>query len=126
MRGIIFARREAEMEPSIRLRTTAFLLMLLAGVMGGAALAADPNIDPVLPDPVPSGHPFPPAMATAGTGDPGPELHASPVSAAMLAGRGRGCDLTSPCAVNSPPLMIVAPVAPSKPAHAQDKTGAGG
>jgi hypothetical protein len=114
------------MEPSIRLRTTAFLLMLLAGLTGGDALAADPNIDPILPDPVPSGHPFPPAMATAGTGDPGPALHASPVSAAKLAGRGPSCDPTSPCAINSPPLMIVAPMAPSKPAHARGKTGAGG
>lgn len=95
------------------------ILLALAGSIGiGAARAqtanADPNIDPILPDPVPDGHLFPPAMATAGTGDPGRELRVSPVPAAMLAGRGRGCVSTSPCAVNSPPVMTLTPVDRSK------------
>jgi hypothetical protein len=111
-------------------RRTIVLAMALAGFLNGIGVAhaqssnADPNIDPVLPDPVPDGHLFPPAMATAGTGDPGTELHASPVSAPVLAGHGPGCGPLSPCAVNSPPLMTLRPVTPPKPEPV--KTGTGG
>jgi hypothetical protein len=82
--------------------------MLAAGA--GGALAADkpdPNLDPVLPDPVPNNAYFPPGTATAGSADPGPVLNTMPVSGAMLAGRGPGCTTLSPCAVNSPPLERV-------------------
>jgi hypothetical protein len=110
-----------------RTRWTIVLAVALAGFLNGIGVAhaqnanTDPNIDPVLPDPVPDGHLFPPAMATAGTGDPGRESLSSPVSAEMLAGHGPGCVPTSPCAVNSPPLMTLAPVPRPKPAHAAGK-----
>jgi hypothetical protein len=110
-------------------RRTIVLAMVLAGFLNGIGVAhaqssnADPNIDPVLPDPVPDGHLFPPAMATAGTGDPGRESLSSPVSAQMLAGHGPGCGPTSPCAVNSPPLMTLRPVTPPKPAPGQGHAG---
>jgi hypothetical protein len=118
------------MRKSNCLRSAACLVIVLAGLAGGpgAALAQtakdDPNIDPILPDPVPDGHLFPPAMATAGTGDPGREFLSSPVSARMLAGHGPGCVPTSPCAVNSPPLTTLGPVAPANAAPV--KAGAGG
>jgi hypothetical protein len=124
------------MHKSIRLRRdgrrTIALAVALAGFLNGIGVAraadpnADPNIDPILPDPVTDGRLFPPAMATAGTGDPGPELRASPVSAEILAGHGPGCGPTSPCAVNSPPLMTLGPVVPPKAARASGKSGAGG
>jgi hypothetical protein len=112
------------MHRSIRLRRgarrTVVLAFALAGFLNGIGVAraadqnADPNIDPILPDPVPDGRLFPPAMATAGTGNPGREAFSSPVSAKMLSGHGPGCVPTSPCAVNSPPLMALAPVDRSK------------
>lgn len=103
------------MRRSIHIRYGICLAVMLAVLMVGSAVHAadpktDPNIDPVLPDPVPDGHLFPPAMATSGTADPGREAFSSPVSAQMLAGHGPGCIPTSPCAVNSPPLMALAPV----------------
>jgi hypothetical protein len=112
MRRSISLRRAA--------RRTIVLAFALAGFLNGIGVARaqtpspDPNIDPILPDPVPDGRLFPPAMATAATGDPGREAFSSPVSAQMLAGRGPGCLPTSPCAVNSPPLMTLAPVDRSK------------
>ena len=107
------------MRRSIHVRYGICLAVMLAVLMVGSAARAqtanaDPNIDPILPDPVPDGHLFPPAMATAGTGDPGREAFSSPVLAEMLAGPGPGCVPTSPCAVNSPPLMALAPVDRSK------------
>ena len=110
-------------------RRTIVLAVAVAGFLNGIGVAraqtSDPNIDPILPDPVPDGHLFPAAMATAGTGDPGREFLSSPVSARMLAGYGQGCVPTSPCAVNSPPLMALRPVTPPKPAPGPAKTGAG-
>jgi hypothetical protein len=85
------------------------LLMLFAAPAG--ARAADLNVPPVLPDPVPdSTHLFPPAMATAGTADPGRALAHSPVTAQMLAGQGSSCTPISPCAVDSPPVSQLGPV----------------
>ena len=87
----------------------ACLLMLVVGMTG--AHAADLNVPPVLPDPVPDyTHLFPPAMATAGTADPGRALAHSPISAEMLAGRGPSCTPISPCAVDSPPMTQLGPV----------------
>jgi hypothetical protein len=84
------------------------LALLAAGPLK-AADKSDPNIDPVLPDPVPNNAYFPPATATAGTADPGLALNRLPVSAAMLAGQGPDCTALSPCAVDSPPLEHLAP-----------------
>ncbi|MEP6829563.1 MAG: hypothetical protein ABI963_04435 [Rhizomicrobium sp.] len=86
--------------------------VVLAASVGAlqAADQPDPNIDPVLPDPKPNNAYFPPATATAGSADPGPSLHAMPVSGAMLAGGGPGCTILSPCAVDSPPLDHLTPV----------------
>lgn len=138
-RDIIFPRRNIAVRPSvlksgvqelIRFRNTACFVIALTALMSayGTAFAADPNddpnIDPILPDPVTDSHQFPPAMATAGTGDPGPELYSSPVSPQMLAGRGAGCSPMSPCAVNSPPIETFTPVSSSKSAgHQAAKTG---
>ena len=137
--ALYFSRRSIAVHPSvlesgvqeiIRFRNTACFVIGLTALMSdyGAAFAADPNydpnIDPILPDPVTDSHQFPPAMATAGTGDPGPELNSSPVSAQMLAGSGVGCSPMSPCAVNSPPIETFTPVSSSKyAAHQAAKTG---
>ena len=113
-------------------RRTIVLAIALAGFLNGIGVAraqtpdGDPNIDPVLPDPVLDNHLFPPAMATEGTGDPGPELNASPVSAQMLAGHGPGCGPTSPCAVNSPPLMVLPPMVRPKPTPVTGRSNAAG
>ena len=83
--------------------------ILFAGMT--SASAVDLNAPPVLPDPVPeSTHLFSPAMATAGTADPGRALAHSPISAEMLAGRGSSCTPISPCAVDSPPVSQLGPV----------------
>ena len=92
-----------------RLLCVSFLVLTAST---GAALAADkpdPNIDPVLPDPVPNNATFPPGVATAGTADPGPALYRLPMSAAMRTGQGAGCTVLSPCAVDSPPLEHLPP-----------------
>lgn len=83
--------------------------VVLAARGAYAADKADPNIDPVLPGPVPNNAYFPPGTATAGTADPGPALNRAPVSAAMLAGQGPDCTALSPCAVDSPPLERLPP-----------------
>ena len=83
-------------------------LMLASGPLY-AADKPDPNIDPVLPDPVPNNATFPPGTATAGIADPGPALNHVPVSAAMLGGQGPDCTALSPCAVDSPPLERLPP-----------------
>jgi hypothetical protein len=46
---------------------------------------------------------YPSALTTAGAADPGPVLDQSHMTAAMLAGQGPGCTVTSPCAAVSPP-----------------------
>lgn len=101
--------------------------MLIVLMVGSVARAqsdnADPNIDPILPDPVTDGHLFPPEMATATMGDAGPELFSSPISAKMLAGHGPGCGVTSPCAVNSSPLMTLRPIARPKSVPAPSSAG---
>ena len=92
------------MHAFLRLLCVSFLLLAAATGALRAADKADPNIDPVLPDPQPNNAYFPPGTATAGTADPGPVLRSMPVSAAMLAGQGPGCTTLSPCAVDSPPV----------------------
>jgi len=84
------------------------LALLAAGPLR-AADKPDPNIDPVLPDPVPNNAYFPPATATDGTADPGPALYYVPLFAAMRKGQGPGCTVLSPCAVDSPPLERLPP-----------------
>lgn len=87
-----------------RLLCISFLMLAAATGAARAANKPDPNIDPVLPDPQLNNAYFPPVSATAGTADPGPALRSLPLSATMLAGRGPGCTLLSPCAVDLPPL----------------------
>lgn len=90
-------------------RILCVLFVVLAAPGAYAADKPDPNIDPVLPDPVPNNAYFPPGAATAGTADPGPALNRVPLSAAMLAGQGPDCTARSPCAVDSPPLERLPP-----------------
>ena len=94
-----------------RLLCVSFLIMAIGAGVVRAADKPDPNIDPVLPDPVPNNAYFPPGTATAaaGTADPGPALRRVPVSAAMLAGQGPDCTVLSPCGVDSPPLERLPP-----------------
>jgi hypothetical protein len=79
---------------------------LTAMIIAGSAFAQDsdrdPNIDPILPDPVPSPEHFPPAKVTSGTARPAPMLSSAVVSASILKGRGPGCTPASPCAAVVP------------------------
>ncbi len=92
-----------------RLLCVSFLAVSIGAGVARAADKPDPNIDPVLPDPVPNNAHFPPGIATAGTADPGPALRRVPVSPAMLAGQGPDCTMLSPCGVDSPPLERLPP-----------------
>jgi hypothetical protein len=84
----------------------AILLTAILWAGGGALVAkADPLPDPppqVLPDPSPrESHNFPPALATAGTADPGRELTA--VKATNL--HDQSCTALNPCAAPPPSLQ---------------------
>src|ERR1700733_12268352 len=94
----------------MRIRVLCLVMVLAsAGSAFAAPDEADPNIDPVLPDPKPNHAYYPPSTATQGVADPGPSLEATPVSNATLMGHGPGCSTLSPGAVDSPPADHVTP-----------------